>query len=74
MEPDPIFVVGLQRSGSTLIEQILASHPMIEGTAELMVLEQMWERLARLEARRRSLDGPCRAQATGDRGDRRGIS
>ncbi len=42
---DPIFVVGLQRSGSTLIEQIFASHPMIEGTSELMVLEQMWIRL-----------------------------
>ena len=33
--PDPIFVVGLPRAGSTLIEQILASHSMIEGTAEL---------------------------------------
>jgi len=33
--PDPIFVVGLPRSGSTLVEQILASHPMIEGTSEL---------------------------------------
>jgi tetratricopeptide (TPR) repeat protein len=33
--PDPIFVIGLQRSGSTLVEQILSSHSMIEGTAEL---------------------------------------
>jgi tetratricopeptide (TPR) repeat protein len=33
--PDPIFIVGMPRSGSTLLEQILASHPMIEGTAEL---------------------------------------
>ena len=33
--PDPIFVVGMQRSGSTLVEQILDSHPDIEGTAEL---------------------------------------
>ena len=32
---DPIFVVGLPRSGSTLVEQILASHPQIEGTMEL---------------------------------------
>ncbi len=32
---DPIFVVGLPRSGSTLIEQILASHPAVEGTMEL---------------------------------------
>ena len=33
--PDPIFVVGLPRAGSTLIEQILASHSLVEGTAEL---------------------------------------
>jgi predicted Zn-dependent protease len=33
--PDPIFVVGLPRSGSTLVEQILASHPQVEGTMEL---------------------------------------
>jgi len=31
----PIFVVGLPRSGSTLVEQILASHPEVEGTMEL---------------------------------------
>ncbi|KHK93330.1 tetratricopeptide repeat-containing sulfotransferase family protein [Novosphingobium malaysiense] len=33
--PDPIFIVGLPRAGSTLLEQILASHPMIDGTLEL---------------------------------------
>ncbi len=33
--PDPIFVLGLPRSGSTLIEQILASHSQVEGTLEL---------------------------------------
>ena len=32
---DPIFIVGLPRSGSTLIEQILASHSDVEGTMEL---------------------------------------
>ena len=32
---DPIFIVGLPRSGSTLIEQILSSHSAIEGTMEL---------------------------------------
>jgi len=33
--PDPIFIVGLPRAGSTLIEQILSSHSMVEGTMEL---------------------------------------
>ena len=33
--PDPIFIVGLPRAGSTLLEQILASHSMVEGTMEL---------------------------------------
>jgi len=33
--PDPIFVVGLPRAGSTLVEQILASHSQVEGTQEL---------------------------------------
>lgn len=32
---DPIFIVGLPRAGSTLLEQILASHSMVEGTMEL---------------------------------------
>jgi tetratricopeptide (TPR) repeat protein len=34
-DPAPIFIVGLPRSGSTLIEQILASHSQVEGTFEL---------------------------------------
>ena len=34
-DPSPIFVLGLPRAGSTLIEQILASHPQVEGTMEL---------------------------------------
>ena len=33
--PDPIFILGLPRAGSTLIEQILASHSQVEGTMEL---------------------------------------
>jgi len=39
--PDPIFIVGLPRSGSTLIEQILASHSKIEGTQELANIPQI---------------------------------
>ena len=45
--PDPIFVVGLHRSGSTLVEQILASHPLVEGTTELAVINALRDRLAR---------------------------
>lgn len=33
--PDPIFILGLPRAGSTLVEQILASHSQVEGTMEL---------------------------------------
>ena len=33
--PDPIFILGMPRAGSTLVEQILASHPLVEGTMEL---------------------------------------
>ena len=43
--PDPIFIVGLPRSGSTLIEQILASHSRIEGTQELATIQQIVVRL-----------------------------
>ncbi|SCW92121.1 Tetratricopeptide repeat-containing protein [Sphingobium faniae] len=35
-DPAPIFIIGLPRSGSTLIEQILASHSKVEGTQELV--------------------------------------
>ncbi|EGD57472.1 tetratricopeptide repeat-containing protein [Novosphingobium nitrogenifigens DSM 19370] len=42
---DPIFIVGMPRAGSTLIEQILASHPMIEGTQELPEIMAIARRL-----------------------------
>jgi tetratricopeptide (TPR) repeat protein len=41
LDPAPIFIVGLPRSGSTLIEQILASHPDVEGTHELPELSRV---------------------------------
>jgi tetratricopeptide (TPR) repeat protein len=37
----PVFVIGMPRSGSTLIEQILASHPQIHGAGELTAIETM---------------------------------
>ena len=40
-DPDPILVVGLPRSGSTLIEQILASHSQVEGTQELPDIQRI---------------------------------
>jgi len=40
-DPDPIFILGLPRSGSTLIEQILASHSMVEGTHELSDIQRV---------------------------------
>jgi tetratricopeptide (TPR) repeat protein len=39
--PAPIFVLGMPRSGSTLIEQILASHPQVHGAGELDNLNQL---------------------------------
>lgn len=44
-EPDPIFIVGLPRSGSTLLEQILASHSMVDGTSELREMVALARRL-----------------------------
>jgi tetratricopeptide (TPR) repeat protein len=43
--PDPIFIVGLPRAGSTLLEQILASHSQVDGTQELPNVQQMVSRL-----------------------------
>lgn len=45
--PDPIFIVGLPRSGSTLVEQILASHSQVEGTAELPILGRIRDSIGR---------------------------
>ena len=43
--PDPIFIVGMPRAGSTLVEQILASHSEVEGTSELPDLPLLVQRL-----------------------------
>jgi tetratricopeptide (TPR) repeat protein len=43
--PDPIFILGMPRAGSTLIEQILASHSQVEGTMELPDIPALAKRL-----------------------------
>ena len=53
--PDPIFILGLPRSGSTLIEQILASHPQVEGTQELADIQRI---VVDLRGRGAELDKP----------------
>ncbi len=55
---DPIFVVGLPRSGSTLIEQILASHSRVEGTMELPDIGSI---VADLSGRHDPLGDPAQA-------------
>src|SRR5712671_5902323 len=52
---DPIFIVGLPRSGSTLIEQILASHSEVEGTHELADIPRI---VAELKGRDPDPDNP----------------
>ena len=54
-DPDPIFIVGLPRAGSTLIEQILASHSKIEGTQELPNVQRI---VQELQGRDSDLDNP----------------
>ena len=48
--PDPILIVGLPRSGSTLVEQILASHSQVEGTSELPVLSKLAAHIGKYRA------------------------
>ncbi len=45
--PDPIFILGMPRAGSTLLEQILSSHSQVDGTLELPNILSMSQRLRR---------------------------
>jgi hypothetical protein len=54
-QPDPIFIVGLPRAGSTLIEQILASHSCVDGTHELGEIPRI---VLDLQGRQPDLDNP----------------
>jgi tetratricopeptide (TPR) repeat protein len=55
---EPIFIVGMQRAGSTLVEQILASHSAIEATAELPDITLMAEHLSETLVQERDSDYP----------------
>jgi predicted Zn-dependent protease len=56
--PEPIFVVGLPRAGSTLLEQILASHSQVEGTAELPDIIAMSRKLGKKSRKNPASDYP----------------
>src|ERR1700722_13314708 len=53
--PDPIFILGLPRAGSTLLEQILASHSQVEGTQELADIHRI---VLDIQGRDHDLDNP----------------
>jgi tetratricopeptide (TPR) repeat protein len=61
--PDPIFIVGLPRSGSTLLEQILASHSQVEGTRELPDIQGFALELGLRELRSESPQFACAVEA-----------
>ncbi len=50
--PDPIFILGLPRAGSTLLEQILSSHSQVDGTLELPNILSLSQRLRRRTGKR----------------------
>ncbi len=56
--PDPIFIVGLPRAGSTLIEQILATHSRVEGTMELPDIIAIARRLSGRKTRSQASNYP----------------
>ena len=56
--PDPIFIVGLPRAGSTLLEQILASHSQVEGTSELPDIIAISRRLGKPSRKNPASDYP----------------
>lgn len=43
----PVFIVGMPRSGTTLVEQILAAHPQVHAAGELQEIRRIWRELLR---------------------------
>jgi tetratricopeptide (TPR) repeat protein len=67
VSPVPIFIVGLPRAGSTLIEQILASHSSVEGTIELPDIPQIArELIGRAENAHENTHGDAHENSHGD--------
>lgn len=69
---DPVFVLGMPRAGSTLIEQILASHSLVEGTQELPNIGMIAQRIAG-QAVDPDIGGYCKGLAALSREDRNRI-
>ena len=63
MAADPIFIVGMPRSGSTLIEQILSSHSQVEGTSELPDMPMTARKQGKYPAAAAAMDSKQRAAA-----------
>ena len=47
-DPRPVFVVGLPRTGTSLVEQVLASHPQVHGAGELLEMQRLFLNLPQL--------------------------
>ncbi|MGP0066767.1 MAG: tetratricopeptide repeat-containing sulfotransferase family protein [Isosphaeraceae bacterium] len=61
----PVFVVGMPRSGTTLAEQVLASHPRVYGAGELRLVRQTFEALPTATGRHADSPLDCVAQLNG---------
>ena len=62
----PVFVLGMPRSGTTLVEQILASHPAVHGAGELSYMQNIVNELGNFPSSAASL-GPATLRAFGEK-------
>ncbi len=66
VEPLPLFIVGLPRAGTTLVESLLLSHPAISSAGELDILERLVEASRLVERWRAALDADTVPDALAD--------